>query len=45
MVPANKLVALDFALAEKSALVRTTAFKCAPSRLGSEEGNVDSTCG
>jgi hypothetical protein len=41
MVPADKLVALDLAFAEKSALMRTTPVERAPTGLGSDEGDID----
>jgi hypothetical protein len=43
MVPADKLVALDLALAEKSARVGTTPVERAPSGVGSGEGDIDAT--
>jgi hypothetical protein len=42
MVPADKLVSLDLAFAEKSTLVRTTSIERAPTGLGSDEGDIDS---
>jgi hypothetical protein len=41
MVPADKLVAVDLALTEKSALMRTTPVERTPSGLGSDEGDID----
>ena len=41
MVAANQLVALDLALAEQSALVRTTTIEGTPSRLSPDERDVD----
>jgi hypothetical protein len=41
VVPADKLIALDLAIAEKSALVRTTPVERAPSDLGSDKGDID----
>jgi len=43
MVPADKLVSLDLAFAEKSASVRTTPVEAAPSRLGSDEDDIDTS--
>jgi hypothetical protein len=41
MVPADKLVTLNLALAEKSPLMRTTSVECAPTDLGSDESDID----
>jgi hypothetical protein len=41
MVPTDKLVSLDLALAEKSALMRTTSVERAPTGLGSNEGDIN----
>jgi hypothetical protein len=41
MVSADKLVAVDLALTQKSALVRTTPVERTPSGLGPDERDID----